>query len=156
MATSLANEIAKIKQGVTVVGKANHSTDSDRLGGFTLGNILPKHMEIEIDTTNWGGTSPPFTKEIAIEGMTSEDTPLIGLITPKVTGGNIDMVRALQMAYGAMTIWETFGGKMLITCLEEKPQVTVKVQIEFGGARNMIGRAFGNLGAKGGDGEVIG
>ena len=107
------------------------------LQGHTLADILPKQMVLEIDTANWIGTTPPFTKEIPIAAITAEDTPIIGLVPPKITGDNIDMVRGLQNAYAAMSFWESFGGKLVITCLEEKPEVAVTVQLDFSGARNL-------------------
>ena len=137
----------EIASGALVVG------NSHRLEGYTLADILPKQMVLEIDSTGWVGTAPPFTKEIPIAAITAEDTPIIGLVTPKVTVANIDMVRGLHVAYGVMTIWETFGGKMVITCLEEKPEVAITVQLDFAGARNLTTRAYG---ASGGGELVLG
>ena len=135
------------------VDVSEYSDNSNLLQGHTLADILPKQMVLEIDTTNWVGTVQPFTKEIPIAAITAEDTPIIGLVTPKVTAGNVDMVRDLHIAYGVMTIWETFDGKIVVTCLEKKPEIAITVQLDFAGARNLTTRAYG---ASGGGELVLG
>ena len=77
-------------------------------------------------STEWVGTSAPYTQTISIENILSSDTPHI---TP-VYSGTVSNKILQKEAWAVIDEAETTDGAIVFRCFEEKPTKAVTVQIE--------------------------
>lgn len=78
-------------------------------------------------STNWTGTSAPYTQEVTISGILATDNPHITPVYSSTNAAAILEKKAWNMVGKAVTS----AGKITFTCFEEKPEQTLSLQIEI-------------------------
>ena len=89
---------------------------------------LDKIVEIRTITigTTWSGAAPPYTQTIAVAGITSNDRPIIS----PVYSTTLSTAIAQKEAWNMVSKIHTNAGTITVTCFEEKPTVTIPIQIK--------------------------
>lgn len=107
-------------QGKTIVGSSNNS-GSDNISGtsrsVTTAVLTP---------SEWAGDDAPYTQTVALSGITSNDTPHICLIM----SDDLETAMAQREAWGMVCKAVSVGGGIVFTCFEDKPEVSLTIQIE--------------------------
>ena len=75
--------------------------------------------------TDWTG-SGPYTQTVAVEGILAADMPHV---TP-VYDGNSETAVAQKESWGCVSQGEATAGGIKFTCLEDKPETAIPIQIE--------------------------
>lgn len=115
LGTILGSDGAPIQGRVVLsVGSVN-SYSSDR-SAYTLS--LPE--------SGWVGDQPPFTQRIVTPGMTASDTPHVMCIL----SDDIETALTQLEAWGMVCSGKTELNTIVFTCLEDKPNVPLTIQIE--------------------------
>ena len=95
----------------------------------TLGN-LESYSTSKIYTatlsTNWSGSSAPYTQNVSITGISSEDTPVIDVILDSNTETALNQLEA----WGCVSKITKGTNQITATCLEDKPAVAIPIQIK--------------------------
>ena len=79
-----------------------------------------------LDATKWVGDKAPYTQSIEIEGIEEKDEPHYG----PVYSGDLDTKLSQKEAFAMVDRLNTANGSVTFTCLEDKPEVNVTVQME--------------------------
>ena len=107
-------------RGKTIVGSSNNS-GSDNISGtsrsVTTAVLTP---------SEWAGDDAPYTQTVALSGITSNDTPHICLIM----SDDLEAAMAQREAWGMVCKAVSVGGGIIFTCFEDKPEVSLTIQIE--------------------------
>lgn len=85
-----------------------------------------KRFKLTLLSTNWLGSSAPYTQTISVNGISDDDEPHYG---PVYTGGN-DTKVAEKEAWALIDDLDTADGSVTFTCFEEKPEIDLTVQME--------------------------
>lgn len=112
--------------GTPIKGRIIIGTPSAGSSGST--NYSPERF-VRTETltdSEWTGEDAPYTQTIYINGITANDTPHIGL----VMSDDIDVAMAQMEAWSTVCKAITIGGGIVFTCFEDKPEVSLTVQIE--------------------------
>lgn len=75
--------------------------------------------------TNWGG-SAPYTQTVSVPGILETDRPHV---TP-VYSSTVSTALAQREAWGMVCDVDSGADKLTFTCFEEKPTVSIPIQIE--------------------------
>lgn len=84
-----------------------------------------KVYNITIDTT-WTGTEAPYTKTIAVEGITADDIPHLELIQ----SATVETAISEQENFNKISKIVSSAGSITLTCYEEKPEIALNARIE--------------------------
>lgn len=84
-----------------------------------------KTWNIIADTT-WTGTTAPYTKQIAVEGILATDEPKL---YPRFST-NVSTREAEKEAYNKISLVNAVANAIELTCDEEKPAVALNLQVE--------------------------
>lgn len=76
-------------------------------------------------TTTWTGSSPPYTQDISIEGITADHKPVIS----PVYSDTLETAIAQQTAWNLVDKIVTSSGKITVSCFTEKPITAIPIQI---------------------------
>lgn len=76
-------------------------------------------------TTTWTGSSPPYTQDISIEGITADHKPIIS----PVYSDTLATAIAQQTAWNLIDKIVTAAGKITVSCFTEKPITEIPIQI---------------------------
>lgn len=76
--------------------------------------------------SGWVGETAPYTQTVNVVGITSNDTPHVCL----VMADNIETAMAQREAWGMVHKGASVGGGIIFTCFEDKPEISLTVQIE--------------------------
>jgi hypothetical protein len=76
-------------------------------------------------TTTWEGTSPPYTQDVTVSGITASDVPFIFPVYSTTNATAILEKEAWNVIGGATTSANT----ITFTCFEEKPVTAIPIQI---------------------------
>jgi hypothetical protein len=79
-------------------------------------------------STDWIGSSAPFTLTISVPGLTSDSTPIV---SPVYSPDNATAVLE-EKAWVLISKIETCENSIIITCFEEKPNQSINLQIVGG------------------------
>lgn len=77
-------------------------------------------------STNWSGSAAPFTQEVSVEGVVTDDGPHI---TP-VYSDDLATALAQKEAWNLVCRAKASAGKITFYCFEEKPVTAIPIQIE--------------------------
>jgi hypothetical protein len=93
------------------------------------------YFTVKLTTEGWTGETAPFTQTVAMEGIQETDTPHWGLVySDSVAEGSGITVEDLKLAekesYALVDDLDTANGSVTFTCLEEKPEVALTIQME--------------------------
>ena len=107
--------------GKIIIGIPGGVSDSDNGSGTSrfIRNAV-------LQSSGWSDGDAPYTQVVNVSEVTSNDTPHICLIMPDDTEDAIVHREAWGLVCKAVSI----GGGIIFTCFEDKPEVSLTVQIE--------------------------
>ena len=76
-------------------------------------------------TTTWTGSSPPYTQDISVTGITADHKPVIS----PVYSDTLETAIAQQTAWNLVDKIVTSSGKITVSCFAEKPITAIPIQI---------------------------
>lgn len=79
-----------------------------------------------LSESGWLGSQAPFTQRIMVSDMTGSDTPHVTCILSDDVETAMTQMEAWSMVHKAVTI----DGAIVFTCFEDKPEVSLTLQIE--------------------------
>lgn len=88
-------------------------------------NLIARRFTAVLPATGWTGTVAPYTQSVAMDILESE-TPHVAAVLPD----NGDEAEAIQDAFGCITKAKSRGGSILFTCMSDKPERDIPIQIE--------------------------
>lgn len=88
-------------------------------------NLLARRTTATLSVAGWAGTSAPYTQSVAMDILAVE-TPHVAAVLPN----DAETAAAIQNAFGCISKVESGAGTLLFTCLEEKPETNIPIQIE--------------------------
>lgn len=93
-----------------------------------------KLFTVTLTTEGWTGEAAPFTQTVAVEGVLETDKPHWGLVYSEPEEGDelsaLDLKLAEKEAYALVDDLDTANGSVTFTCLEEKPEAALTIQME--------------------------
>lgn len=91
---------------------------------------IPGCAEVETYTatisTNWSGSSAPYTQTVEVTGITSTDTPIVDV----VLDSNTNIAKIQLESWSCVSRIATGTNQILITCLEDKPTTAFTIQLK--------------------------
>ena len=78
-------------------------------------------FSLTVPASSWIGTQPPYTQSLALEGILETDNPYFA---PDFSGGDP------RYAFGCIDILETQNNKIMLTCLDRKPDRDITLRME--------------------------
>ena len=121
----------------TLAGYTGHSADGEPFSGNVDLSVYATTAYVDeqvatrairnlynaVLSTNWSGSTAPYTQTIAISGITTDDTPHI---TP-IYGDNTENE---MQAWSLVTRATTANGSITFYCYGDKPTISLNLQIE--------------------------
>lgn len=88
---------------------------------------LPKKRMVREVTigTGWKGNGP-YTQDVEVAGILATDMPHVGPVYDE----NAETAAAQKEAWGYVDMGIAYNGKITFTCMEEKPETEIPIQIE--------------------------
>lgn len=77
-------------------------------------------------TTNWVGSTAPYTQIISITGILESSTPIVDV----VLDSNTATAKSQLEAWSYVSKIETGANSITVTCLEDKPTVAIPIQVK--------------------------
>lgn len=107
--------------------RTTYTTQGDRFGANDINatnyavNALQGLRQVLVDVSKWSNTAP-YTQEISVSGITSADSPGVGLYLSGQESA--DAVKAMNKAFAMVDFVETLNGKIRVKCFNKKPAVS--------------------------------
>ena len=127
---------AVARKGSTMEGNLNLNgwnvtglgTPADSGDAASKAYVDGKHriLEVVLLPASWSGDSAPYSQTVALEGILESDSPHYGV----VLSGTTEEKLARKEAFGYIDQLETADGAITFTCLEDKPEVSLTIQLE--------------------------
>lgn len=118
-------EVILGSDGTPIMGRIIIGTPS--AGGSNSGSGTSRLVSSALlSVDDWTGEDAPYTQIVNLSGITANDAPHIGLIM----SDDVETAIAQREAWGMVCKATTVGGGIIFTCFEEKPEVSLNVQIE--------------------------
>ena len=76
--------------------------------------------------TNWSGSSLPYTQNVSVVGLSSNDVPIVDVVLSSTS----EVAKSQLEAWACISKIETGTDKITVTCLEEKPTIAIPIQLE--------------------------
>lgn len=108
------NAHARADEAMTAAQNAKDYADSKRL--FTV---------VQVTASGWS-SSAPYTQRIAVEGILTTDNPHYSV----VYSDDLQTKLAQKEAFAMVDDLDTEDGFVTLTCFEEKPEVSISIQME--------------------------
>lgn len=108
-------------QGRTIIGSASAGAGS----GSSSGSSSRFTARATLNANGWS-ESAPYTQTVSVADVTAADTPHICLVMDDDT----ETAMAQREAWGTVCKAVSVGGGIIFTCFEDKPEVSMTVQIE--------------------------
>ena len=83
-------------------------------------------VQVTLLASDWSGASAPYTQSIGVEGILASDAPHWGI----VQSDDYETRLAEKDAYALVDDLDTADGSLTFTCLEDKPEVNLTIQME--------------------------
>lgn len=109
-------------EGRVLIGSPSSGNDGSGGGTGTSRSVLTA----ELPASEWAGENAPYTQTVNVAGMTSNDTPHIC----PVMSDNLETAIAQREAWCMICNAVSVGGGIIFTCFEDKPEISLTVQIE--------------------------
>lgn len=126
-----AQQAAENAQTAAVNAEKNAKEHADTVAGDAEKNAkdyadgLHKPFTVEVPASGWSA-SAPFTQTIAVEGVLETDRPHWGVVYSDDT----ESALAEKEAFAVVDKLNTADGSVTFTCLEEKPEADLTIQME--------------------------
>ena len=110
-----------------IIDSTNYTVQGDSFGANDINttnsavNALQGLRQVLVDVSKWSNTAP-YTQEISVPGITSADSPTVGLYLSGQESA--DAVKAMNKAFAMVDFVETLNGKIRIKCFSKKPVVS--------------------------------
>ena len=110
-----------------IIDSTNYTVQGDAFGANDINatnsavNALQGLRQVLVDVSKWSNMAP-YTQEISVSGITSADSPGVGLYLSGQESA--DAVKAMNKAFGMVDFVETLNGKIRIKCFNKKPAVS--------------------------------
>ena len=110
-----------------IIDSTNYTVQGDAFGANDINatnsavNALQGLRQVLVDVSKWSNTAP-YTQEISVPGITSTDSPGVGLYLSGQESA--DAVKAMNKAFGMVDFVETLNGKIRVKCFNKKPAVS--------------------------------
>ena len=124
------------KSGGTMTGpiamggnKVTGMGDPEAAGdGATKGYVDGKHFlaTLSLPAAGWAGDAAPYTQTVAVPGILETDTPHYGV----VYSGTAEEKASQKEGFALVDDLDTGLNSVTFTCLEEKPEADLTVQLE--------------------------
>lgn len=88
-------------------------------------NLIARRSNAVLSAAGWTGTAAPYTQSVAMDVLESE-TPHVAAVLPDDSGE----AEVIQEAFGCITKAKSRAGSILFTCMSEKPERDIPIQIE--------------------------
>lgn len=115
------------------IGKTGKSVNGSGNVTWTLSEIdaapstATRLLTATATTSGWSA-SAPYTQTISVSGITTSDTPIIGLSLPTNTTAAND--KAIKKAYGCLSSAVTNNGSITLYCASKKPVTNFTIFIK--------------------------
>lgn len=110
-----------------IIDSTNYTVQGDAFGANDINatnsavNALQGLRQVLVDVSKWSNMAP-YTQEISVSGITSADSPGVGLYLSGQESA--DAVKAMNKAFGMVDFVETLNGKIRVKCFNKKPAVS--------------------------------
>lgn len=110
-----------------IVDSTRYTVQGDTFGANDINatnsavNALQGLKQVLVDVSKWSNTAP-YTQEISVPGITSADSPTVGLYLSGTESAGT--VKAMNKAFAMMDFVETLNGKIRVKCFNKKPAVS--------------------------------
>lgn len=110
-----------------IIDSTNYTVQGDTFGANDINatnsavNALQGLKQVLVDVSKWSNTAP-YTQEISVPGITSADSPTVGLYLSGQESA--DAVKAMSKAFAMVDFVETLNGKIRVKCFNKKPAVS--------------------------------
>lgn len=107
--------------------RTSYTTQGDKFGANDINatnsavNALQGLRQVLVDVSKWSNTAP-YIQEISVPGITSADSPTVGLYLSGQE--SVDAVKAMNKAFAMVDFVETLNGKIRVKCFNKKPAVS--------------------------------
>lgn len=111
-----------------VTKKAMETYVTNYVSGQLNDSSAGKHefYRVDLNSTNWEGTSAPYTQAVSVEGILETDKPHYA----PIYADDLTVKRLQRKAWSRVCDADTSDGLITFTCFDEKPAFTISVQIE--------------------------
>lgn len=107
--------------GTPIQGRVVLSVGSSNASGSDRSAFM-----VTLSEDGWAGEQAPFTQRIAAPGVSASDSPHATC----VLSDDVDTAIAQREAWGMVCSGKTESGAIVFVCLEDKPEISLTVQIE--------------------------
>ncbi|MBF1137642.1 MAG: hypothetical protein HXL76_06470 [[Eubacterium] sulci] len=110
-----------------IIDSTNYTVQGDAFGANDINatnsavNALQGLRKVLVDVSKWNNAAP-YTQEISVSGITSADSPGVGLYLSGQESA--DAVKAMNKAFAMVDFVETLNGKIRVKCFNKKPAVS--------------------------------
>lgn len=110
-----------------IIDSTNYTVQGDAFGANDINttnsavNALQVLRQVLVDVSKWSNTAP-YTQEISVPGITSADSPGVGLYLSGQESA--DAIKAMNKAFAMVDFVETLNGKIRVKCFNKKPAVS--------------------------------
>lgn len=120
---TMTGPIAMGGSRVTGLGEPEDAGD-----GATKGYVDGKHFlaSVSLPAAGWAGDAAPYTQTVAVPGILETDRPHYGVIY----SGTAEEKGLQKEGFALVDDLDTGLNSVMFTCLEEKPEVDLTVQLE--------------------------
>lgn len=116
-----------------IIDSTNYTVQGDTFGANDINatnsavNALQGLRQVLVDVSKWSNTAP-YTQEISVPGITSADSPTVGLYLSGQESA--DAVKAMNKAFAMIDFVETLNGKIRVKCFNKKPAVSFGIGLK--------------------------
>lgn len=122
------HEVTAEQTGAVPITRTINSKPLNSNIELTCTDIGAASTEIHTATIplSWLGSSAPYTQTISVNGITSADTPIVDVILSSSTSTALSQLEA----WGCISKITTGTNQITVTCLENKPNISIPIQLK--------------------------